>query len=100
MVHYTCDRCGQLLSGERYIVNLEVVAAPGSNDLTAADLDADNLELVAELLDELTPEAAAEGLDPLLPQRKQFDLCGVCRQAYLRDPLGRGPNRLFKFSGN
>ena len=56
--------------------------------------------MVAELLDELNPDDAAAGLDPLTPHRKQFDLCGACRRAYLRDPLGRGPNRLFKFSGN
>lgn len=98
MVHYTCDRCGQLLADQRFIVTLEVLPAPGTGELTAADLDVDNLQQVAQMLDEL--EADAVELDPLIPHRKQYDLCAACRQSYVLDPLGRGPNRRFKFSGN
>lgn len=100
MVHYTCDRCGQPLADQRFIVTLEVLPAPGTGELTADDLDTDNLEQVAEMLDELGVTDPAAGTDPLVPHRKQFDLCSACRQAYVRDPLGRGPNRRFKFSGN
>lgn len=100
MVHYTCDRCGQPLADQRFIVTLEVTPAPGTGELTAADLDTDNLEQVAEMLEELNPDDVVAGVDPFVPHRKQYDLCGACRRAYIRDPLGRGPNRLFKFSGN
>ena len=100
MVHYTCDRCGQTLADQRFIVTLEVLPAPGTAELTPADLDADNLQQVAALLDEMSVQDPAAGTDPLVAHRKQFDLCSACRQAYVRDPLGRGPNRRFKFSGN
>jgi len=100
MVHYTCDRCGQPLADQRFIVTLEILPAPGTGELTDADLDADHLQQVAEMLEELNPTEAAAGMDPYIPHRKQYDLCGACRQAYVRDPLGRGPNRRFKFSGN
>jgi hypothetical protein len=100
MVHYTCDRCGQALADQRFIVTLEVLPAPGTGELTAEDLDADNLDHVAEMLDELSMDDAAAGTDPFIPHRKQYDLCGACRQAFVRDPLGCGPNRRFKFSGN
>lgn len=100
MVHYTCDRCGQPLADQRFIVTLEVVPAPGNGELTAADLDTDNLQHVAELLDELAATEGTAESDPYIPHRKQYDLCAHCRQAYVRDPLGRGPHRRFKFSGN
>jgi hypothetical protein len=100
MVHYSCDLCGQPLSNNRFIVKLEVAPAPGRGDLTEADLDADHLQQVAELLDELDLSEAAPELDEFSTQQKQFDLCPECRRTFLKNPLGRGPHRRFRFSGN
>lgn len=100
MVHFTCDRCGRLLSGQRFIVKLEVAPAPENVELTVADLDADHLEQVGELLDSLDLDEAAAGLDPLTAHHRQYDLCLSCREVLLRDPLNSGSQRQLKFSGN
>lgn len=100
MVHYSCDLCGQALSNKRFIVKLEVIPAPGHGDLTEADLDSDHLQQVAEMLDDLDLNDAVPGLDEFSTQKKEFDLCPECRRAFLSNPLGRGPHRRFKFSGN
>ncbi|MDB5391818.1 MAG: hypothetical protein JWM11_7464 [Planctomycetaceae bacterium] len=100
MVHYSCDLCGRSLSNNRFIVKLEVVPAPGNGDLTEADLDTDHLQQVAELLDELDLSDTVPDLDEFSTQLKQFDLCSECRRTFLKNPLGRGPHRRFKFSGN
>jgi len=99
MVHYTCDVCGQPLANNRFIVKLEVLPAPETGTLSAADLDADHLQEVSEQLDEDDLEDIEEA-DPFSAHYTQFDLCGECRKQFVRDPLGRGPHRRFKFSGN
>ncbi len=100
MVHYTCDLCGHALSNDRYIVKLEVLPAPETGMLSAADLDVDHLQEVSEMLDDDDVEDAIEEADPFSAHYKQFDLCAECRRQFVRDPLGRGPHRRFKFSGN
>lgn len=100
MVHYTCDLCGQALSNNRFIVKLEVQPAPEAGTLSAADLDVDHLQEVSELLDDDELDDHADEVDPYSTHSKQFDLCGECRRMFVRDPLGRGPHRRFKFSGN
>jgi hypothetical protein len=89
MFHFTCDLCGkELRAGEdRYVVKVEVFAARDPGELTEADLDADHLEEVSQLLQELgdDPDALAEPAS----QRLRFDLCPDCRCRYVRDPLPR-----------
>jgi len=100
MVHYSCDLCGQSLSNKRFIVKVEVLPAPNYGELTPADLESDHLQQMAELLNELDVAEGAPSLDEFSAQQKQFDLCPACRRAFLRNPLGQGPHRRFKFSGN
>ena len=100
MVHYSCDLCGQSLCNNRFIVKLEVLPAPEAGSLSAGDLDEDHLQEVSEMLDDLDVEDAVEAVDPFSAHRKQFDLCVDCHRDFIRDPLGRGPRRRFKFSGN
>lgn len=103
MLHYTCDSCGtDLTPGDapRYVVKVEAFAAADPAALTEADLDADHVEEMAELLSELeegggsAPEAA--------PARKEmrFDLCPGCYRKFLADPLGRDSAPKFDFSEN
>lgn len=100
MVHYSCDLCGQPLSDERFIVKVEVQPAPETGSLTETDLDADHLQEVADILEDLDLDDAAPGSDPFSTHYQQFDLCASCRRLYVQDPLGRGPRRRLKFSGN
>lgn len=100
MVHFSCDLCGQPLSNKRFVVKLEVIPAPSYGDLTSADLDVDHLEQVADLLDEMNLDEQSPALDEFSAHRRQFDLCPDCRRSFVSNPLGQGPHRRFKFSGN
>src|SRR5262245_53959774 len=101
MIHITCDFCGKAMrSGEdhHYVVKVEVFAAHEPQGLTEADLDDDHLEAVSQLLCD-TEGASEEPLPPTTQQRR-FDLCGVCRERFLRDPLGKESAQKFDFSKN
>lgn len=88
------------MSDERFIVKVEVRPAPETGSLTETDLDADHLQDVADLLDELDLDESPEAADPYSTHYQQFDLCASCRRLFVQDPLGRGPRRRLKFSGN
>jgi hypothetical protein len=89
MLHITCDLCGKDLPAgdDHYVLRIEVYAAHDPAQLTEADLDADHMEAVSELLREVEEGEADPGeLEP--PSRQlRYDLCPDCRQRYLRDPL-------------
>jgi hypothetical protein len=90
MLHVTCDLCGrELQHGEdHFVVKIEVFATGEPGQLTEADLDADHMEAVGELLRELEEEVG-EAAAPVEPpsRRLRYDLCPECRGRYLRDPL-------------
>jgi hypothetical protein len=89
MLHVTCDLCGRELQGgeDHYVVKIEVFAARDPGQLTEADLDADHMEAVSELLHELEEDLVG-GQEPEPPKRRlRYDLCPDCRSRYLRDPL-------------
>jgi hypothetical protein len=53
MLHVTCDLCGkEIRPGEdgRHVVKIEVFAAHDPAEITEADLEADHMEAVSELL--------------------------------------------------
>ena len=92
MVHVTCDLCGKELRSEedhRYVVKMEVFAAHDPAEITEADLDEDHMEAVSQLLREM--EENMIDPDDLEPPCHNFryDLCGDCRNKFLRDPLSR-----------
>ena len=110
MLHVTCDLCGrEMRPGEdHYVVKIEVAARNGGQ-LTEADLDADHLEAVGELLREMEDDADAGAEPEPTTRRLRYDLCPECRTHYLRDPLRKeaaaGPAReeaaqKFGFSDN
>jgi len=82
----------------RYVVKVEVFAAHDPAELTDADLDADQLDEVSQVLNE---EAAADDA-ALVPAFKQFryDLCPDCHIKFLRDPLNKDAAQKFHFSEN
>jgi hypothetical protein len=100
MLRIFCDGCGKELNQteEHHILKLEMFTANEPADLTEADLDADHLEAVSELLQQ-REEADEPPLDPPYA-RMRFDLCNQCRKRFLRDPLGREAAPKFHFSKN
>jgi hypothetical protein len=111
MLHITCDLCGKELRGgeDHYVVKIEVFATQDPAQLTEADLDADHLEAVSDLLHDIEAGLADGdgGLEPA-SRRLRYDLCPDCRQRYLRDPLrkeavaaaGKDAAQKFDFSEN
>jgi hypothetical protein len=89
MLHVTCDLCGKELQGrdDHFVVKIEIYAALSPAELTEEDLDADHMESLNEMLNELGAEGA-EALEPA-SRRLRYDLCPDCRARYLRDPLAK-----------
>jgi hypothetical protein len=101
MLHVTCDLCGkELRPGEdqHFVVKVEVFAAHDPAGLTEDDLDEDHLEAFGALLREME-ENETEHIPPTC-QHLRYDLCSLCRQRYLRDPLGKEASQKFDFSEN
>ena len=101
MIHVTCDLCGKSIrSGEdlHYVLKVEMFAAHEPDGLTEEDLDEDHLEAVSKMLCEME-ESGTESL-PVPAQNRRFDLCGICRERFLRDPLGKNKAEKFDFSEN
>ena len=102
MVHFTCDLCGNELAEDvaRFVVKIEVFAASEPATITEADLDEDNLEAVAQQIQE--SEDACEDCDPEPATKNfRFDLCPGCRKRYERSPLAReAAAQKFDFSEN
>ncbi len=102
MVHFTCDLCGKDLTatGEpRYVVKIEASAGFDPNEITDADLDADHMELVSELL-QRDENLSSEELATPVRKDFRFDLCPACHRRFLKDPLGKNSLHTFDFSKN
>jgi hypothetical protein len=101
MVHFTCDLCGkELCDGEdRFVVKIEVFAAGEPAEINEGDLDADNLEVVAQQLQEMDEDADGRPVEPAT-RNYRFDLCPACRKRYERAPLAREAAQKFDFSEN
>ena len=104
MMHFSCDICSKdmtLGEGARYVVKLEAFAATDPAELTETDLDADHIEEMADLLNEME-ESGIEDAPEELPASKKmrFDLCPLCYRKFLADPLGRETVAKFDFSEN
>ena len=105
MIHFTCDCCKRPIDSQhdlRYVVRLEVYA---SLDMAEEDLDdeCEHLEEIQDILDRLEDPAdltSDEKLGDAIYQQKRFDLCGTCREQFMRNPLGRTHATLLGFSQN
>ncbi len=99
MLHFSCDLCGQQLDDQRYVAKLEVFPAFEPEELTEELLDADHLEEVAELIEEMEMTGNTE-LEDCGAKSFRFDLCPRCQKKFLQDPLGRDTLRRLNFSEN
>jgi hypothetical protein len=102
MLHVTCDLCGKRLRPEddqHYVVKIEAYAAHDPNEITPADLDADHMEAVSQLLRDM--DENLDGPEMAEPYKSfRFDLCPECHQKFVRDPLGKETAQKFDFSEN
>ncbi len=99
MLHFSCDLCGQSLGDRRYVVKVEVFAAFDPEEFDEEDLDADHLQEISDIIQEMEAKGAAP-LDDCSAKHFRFDLCQNCRQKFLKDPLGRDASRRLNFSQN
>ena len=101
MLHFSCDICGKDLpdGATRYVVKMESFAATDPAQLTDDDLDADHVEEMAQLLNEIEDGESAPEVLPAC-QKQRFDLCQVCYRKFVKDPLGRDSAARFDFSEN
>jgi hypothetical protein len=99
MLHFSCDLCGQQLGERRFVVRLEVYPAFDPEEIDEEDLDADHLQEVAQMIEEmeLTGKQLVEDCGS---KSFRFDLCPHCHRKYVKDPLGRDGLRRLNFSEN
>ena len=90
MIHYSCDLCNRTLrpAETRFVLKIDVfVSLPDPVAEETEDADADHLEELSEILEQLDDEdveAQDEGR-----REMRFDLCPECHKRFLKDPLGR-----------
>lgn len=99
MRHYTCDLCGETVTEDRFVVQMEVFATFDPDELVEADFEADHLQSVSETIDEIE-KGEVDPPPDLKTQQLRFDLCAGCRVRFLDDPLGRDALRRLNFSEN
>ena len=107
MLHYSCDVCKRPIDTQadvRHVVKIEVFPAvedggPCSGGCGERGDDADHLEEMQELLERIDDEDCSSLLDDGTVSMR-FDLCDVCRQRFLRNPLGVKTGKALGFSQN
>lgn len=99
MLHFSCDLCGQRMGDRRFVVKLEVFAAFDAEQINEEDLDVDNLQEVAEMIQEMEITGNSNS-DDCSSKHFRFDLCTKCHRRFVNDPLGREALRRLNFSEN
>jgi len=99
MIQYTCDQCGRVISGLRYSVHIEISRATDEVQLTAADLDQDNLQQIADEISLMDSTLEFQLPEPVTKVVK-LDLCTGCTRRFEKDPLARDTHKRFNISPN
>ena len=99
MLHFTCDLCGQPLDDRRYVARLEVFPAFDPEEIEEDDLNADHLQAVSEMIEEMETTGSHHD-DDCGSKEFRFDLCPACHRRFVLDPLGRDRMRRLNFSEN
>jgi hypothetical protein len=87
-------------SGQRFVVKMEVYAAAEAGALCEDDLDADHMDEVSQLLQDIEDGESIEDETTPTFKKMRYDLCPVCHKKFLRDPLNRDAIQKFDFSEN
>ncbi len=90
MITHICDRCGKPLEQNevRYLLKIEVYAAPTPLEITAADLLENHRPEIDRLLEQCEQMTEQELMRDVYVQM-HFDLCRACQKAYLSNPLSQ-----------
>ncbi len=99
MLHYSCDFCGKHLDDKRYVAKLNVFPAYDPEKISEEDLDVDNLQAVANKINESSQGSPLID-DQNLAKDFRFDLCSGCYLKLVKDPLGQERLHQFDFSEN
>jgi len=99
MLHFTCDLCGKELGDQRFIVKMEVYPGFDPEEVGEEHLDADHLQEISEILQEME-ETGKPQLDDCGTKVFRYDLCPRCHKKFLKDPIGRDALRRLNFSEN
>ncbi|TWU26106.1 hypothetical protein [Bythopirellula polymerisocia] len=101
MIHYTCDCCQRPIDAEidpRYVVRMEVYAALETAE-DEGDNDRDHLQEIQDILESLDDSLDGH-VDDEVYRHVRFDLCGECRNRFVKNPLGRAMSQQLDFSKN
>jgi hypothetical protein len=101
MIHYTCDCCKRPIDPQhelRYVVRVEVYAAPDANE-DASDDERDHLQEIQDILERIDDVDDSHLGDDVYHQVR-YDLCDQCRSLYVKNPLGRSALQALGFSQN
>jgi hypothetical protein len=88
---YVCDLCGEPIdrSGTgRYVVTIDVRAAPDSPQITEEDLKRDIAAEMTRLIRKME-QMSLDEIEDGVHRMFRFDLCPGCQKRFLADPLGR-----------
>lgn len=101
MLHYSCDLCKRPIDTRadvRHVVKIEVFPAVDDQAVEAGGDDADHLEEMQDLLEQLD-DGDATALEESA-RSMRFDLCDACRQRFVKNPLGVKNGKQLDFSNN
>lgn len=99
MIQYTCDQCGRVMNGQRFSVHIEIRRSTEEAQLTAGDLDQDNLQQIADEISLMDSTSEFQLPEPVSKTVK-LDLCTGCTRRFEKDPLARETRQRFKISPN
>lgn len=99
MLHFSCDYCGKQLDEKRFVAKLSIFPAYDPEKIDEEDLDTDNLQAVADIINKADHDSSKVELESS-GKDFRFDLCPDCYSKILSDPLGQERLRRYDFSEN
>ena len=98
MIHYSCDRCKQMIHDHevRYVLMLEARATIDHAESSEID-DGAHLDAIHETLERLDEDDSI--VDEIFQNRK-FDVCTNCFHEFMADPLNVNKKYQLGFSQN
>lgn len=87
-MEYRCEFCGKKILRNRYLVRIASYAAYDGLEIGLLDLTRDFEKEIKNLLKEIKKKRTKR-LEEDVCVGLEFVLCKKCRDAYIRDPLGK-----------
>ncbi|TVP97680.1 MAG: hypothetical protein EA381_14495 [Planctomycetaceae bacterium] len=110
MIHYTCDRCRQLIDPTeqcRYAVRFQIQCIADTKTDQGREPDLDPLSELHQTLEGLDAQSLLDDeidevdtVTEITEHLLEYDLCPRCYQKFARNPLGRDLQPVSHFSNN